>query len=242
MEKGRGRRLKSEVLSLLKLESYGASLHSIGKLPPRQVVNPLFSFLYHADPLVRWRAVSAMGEVVSRLADRDMESARVVMRRFMWSLNDESGGIGWGSPESMGEITRRHHRLADEYGRLLESYIREDENYLEHPDLQAGVLWGLSRLAHARPHLVQTAAPHLKPFLSSGLSTLRGLGAWTAEALPHASLLADIARLLHDDSPIRIYMDGEFVDTQIRQLAARAKERIQNQTESPAVADLANPV
>lgn len=25
-----------------------------------------------------------------------MDSARIVMRRLMWSLNDESGGIGWG--------------------------------------------------------------------------------------------------------------------------------------------------
>jgi hypothetical protein len=45
-----------------------------------------------------------MGEVMAHLADKDMESARVIMRRLMWSLNDESGGIGWGAPEAMGEI------------------------------------------------------------------------------------------------------------------------------------------
>ena len=228
MEKGSGRRLKSAVLSLLRLESYPLCLTSIGEFPLRQVVNPLFSFLYHGDSLVRWRAVSAMGEVVSRLADQDMESARVVMRRFMWNLNDESGGIGGGSPESMGEITRRHSRLADEYGRLLESYIREDGNYLEHPDLQAGALWGLSRLAHKRPHLVQTAAPHLKPFLSSGISTLRGLSVWASQALPHPSLIPDIERLIHDHTPIRIYMDGEFMDFQISRLSATAKKRLEN--------------
>ena len=45
-----------------------------------------------------------MGVVVAGLAEHDMESARVVMRRLMWNLNDESGGIGWSSPEAMGEI------------------------------------------------------------------------------------------------------------------------------------------
>lgn len=228
MEKGRGRKLKAEVFSLLKRASFSVSMKAIVELPLRQAVNPLFSFLYHGDPLVRWRAVSAMGEVVCRLADQEMESARVVMRRFMWNLNDESGGIGWGSPESMGEITARHPRLADEYGRLLESYIREDGNYLEHPDLQAGALWGLSRLAHVRPGLVQTAAPHLKPFLSSDRSDLRGLGAWAAQALPDRSLLFQIERLTHDPTPIRIYMDGEFMETRIGDLAAVAKERIVN--------------
>ena len=228
MENKGGRELKREVLSLLTLESYPSSMKAIGGLPLRRVVNPLFSFLYHTNPMIRWRAVSAMGEVVSRLADQEMESARVVMRRFMWNLNDESGGIGWGSPESMGEITSRHERLANEYGRLLESYIREDGNYLEHPDLQAGALWGLSRLAHARPALVQTAAPHLNPFLSSDISTLRGLGVWAAQALKHPSLLPAIDRLTHDATPIRIYLDGEFLDTTIRQLAVKARLRHEN--------------
>ncbi|MEA3417440.1 MAG: hypothetical protein U9R02_15080 [Thermodesulfobacteriota bacterium] len=53
-----------------------------------------------------------MGVVVSNLADHDMESARVIMRRLIWNLNDESGGIGWGSPEAMGEIMARNNRLA----------------------------------------------------------------------------------------------------------------------------------
>ena len=56
------------------------------------------------DELIRWRAVSAMGIVTAALADARMDAARVIMRRMMWQLNDESGGIGWGIPEAMGEI------------------------------------------------------------------------------------------------------------------------------------------
>ena len=55
-----------------------------------------------------------MGAVVAHLAEKDMESARVVMRRLMCSLNDESGGIGWGAPEAMGEIIASHEGLASE--------------------------------------------------------------------------------------------------------------------------------
>ena len=88
------------------------ALESLRCLPGRKAVNPLFSFLYHSDDLIRWHAVSAMGLVVSDLADNDMESARIVMRRLIWNLNDESGGIGWGSPEAMGETMAQHAGLA----------------------------------------------------------------------------------------------------------------------------------
>ncbi|MGD9194313.1 MAG: hypothetical protein PVH58_20495, partial [Desulfobacterales bacterium] len=118
-------------------------------MPPKRAVNPLFSLLCSLDERLKWRAVTAMGQVVSNLAETDLESARVIMRRFMWHLNDESGGIGWGCPESMGEIMARCERLADEYGFVLISYIQPEGNYLEHEILQRGVLWGVGRLAHS---------------------------------------------------------------------------------------------
>jgi len=46
--------------------------------------------------------------VISNLTEKEMESARVIMRRLMWSLNDESGDIGWGAPEAMAEIIACH--------------------------------------------------------------------------------------------------------------------------------------
>jgi hypothetical protein len=58
------------------------------------VINTLFSFLYNSDPAIKWNAATAMGAAVARLAHEDTESARVIIRRLMWNLNDESGGIG----------------------------------------------------------------------------------------------------------------------------------------------------
>jgi len=109
------RQLKKEILALLRDEAFEKSLEKIYLMPARGVVNPLFSFFYNTEELVKWRAITAMGAVVARLADEDLESARIVMRRLMWNLNDESGGIGWGSPEAMGEIMARHDILAKEY-------------------------------------------------------------------------------------------------------------------------------
>ena len=58
------RRLKKEVLACLKLPDYEAAMDQICRFPHRQVVNPLFSFLYSLDEQIKWRAVSAMGSVV----------------------------------------------------------------------------------------------------------------------------------------------------------------------------------
>ena len=158
------RERKARIGQLLGQDDFENALETIRRMPGRQAVNPLFSFLYSGEEEIRWRAVTAMGAVVGHLADTAMESARVVMRRFMWNLNDESGGIGWGSPEAMGEITAGHAGLADEFACILISYIDPQGNFLEHELLQRGSLWGVGRLAHARPLLAKPAAPFLTAF------------------------------------------------------------------------------
>ncbi|MFC1869605.1 DVU0298 family protein, partial [Thermodesulfobacteriota bacterium] len=107
--------IKKKVIELLKLPSVLPALEELSRIPDRLAVNSLFSFLYSEDPLIKWNAVTSMGAIVSKLAHEDMEAARVVIRRLMWNLNDESGGIGWGSPEAIGEILSSHKALAEEY-------------------------------------------------------------------------------------------------------------------------------
>ena len=171
----RGRAIKKEVYDLLKSADFDRTIQELRHLPPKQVINPLFSFLQQTDPGIKWAAIKAMGAIVAKMADDDIESARVVMRRLMWNLNDESGGIGWGSPEAMGEILASHAELAKEYAHILISYTRKDGNYLEHDILQRGLLWGIKRLAETRPHLVQDAAPYLLPYLKSNDAEVRNL-------------------------------------------------------------------
>lgn len=215
----RHRDLKTQIEPLLAQDDFELALEILLEIPARQAVNPLFSFLYDGDEKVRWRAVTAMGAVVAHLADSAMESARVVMRRLMWNLNDESGGIGWGSPEAMGEITAVHAALAQEFACILISYIDPGCNFLEHELLQRGTLWGVGRLAHARPSLAQPAALFLPAFFDASDPYLRGTAIWAAGPLLDAQLSSLVRAHLSDYAPLRLYRQMQIGDTTVGELA-----------------------
>ena len=222
-----GRQLKQQIRQLLQSEDGDNRFDKIRRLPLKQAVSPLFSFLCSIDERVKWRAVTALGMLVSDLAASDMESARVVMRRFIWNLNDESGGIGWGCPESMGEVMAQNERLAEEYGRILISYIQPEGNYLEHEVLQRGVLWGVGRLAHARPQYTRTIGGYLIPYMESGDQILRGLAAWAAGPAGGAESISRLKQLADDPSELMLYRNGKFDQYSVGQLAREALSSVQ---------------
>ena len=179
------------------------------------------------EELVKWRAVTALGRVISDLAESDLESARVIMRRFIWNLNDESGGIGWGCPESMAEAMAQNERLAGEYWCILMSYIQPEGNYLEHEGLQRGVLWGVGRLANARPQLMQTAAEFLLPYLESDDPNLRGLAVWAASPILIPKAIQKLKELVRDPAWLVLFRDGSLAQCTVGRLAREALAAIE---------------
>jgi hypothetical protein len=176
---------KRSILKLLRQKDLATILDFLATIPAIQTINPLFSGICHADERVRWHAIAAMGPSLARLADQDMEGARVVMRRFMWSLNDESGGIGWGAPEAMAEAMVQHSRLAEEYCHILVAFMREDGFFLEHPPLQRGLMWAIARLAEHRRELLleKEADTYLLPYLLEKDEEVKTLAAYALATL-----------------------------------------------------------
>ena len=224
--KHRGRSLKKKLFDLLNRGVLDEALVEIGRLPPRQIINPLFSFIQSGNEKVKWGAVKVAGLVVSQLAESDLEAARVIMRRLMWNLNDESGGIGWGSPEVMGEILAAHNGLAQEYAHLLLSYAREEGNYLELEALQRGLLWGIGRLAEKRPDLVRGASASLLPHLESQDEVIRGLAARIMGLLQVKDALPRLRNLTQDDSSFVIMIGGNLTTVRVKDLAEEALRSI----------------
>lgn len=149
------RLFKKEILEILGDNDPRRRRSALMDLPYQKTLNVLFGTLCHTDAVIKERSITAMADIVSRKAEEDMDAARAVMRRLMWSLNEESGWIGWGSAEAMGEIMARNSTLAQEYHKILISYISEGENYLLFEELRKEVYRGLERLARACPELVE---------------------------------------------------------------------------------------
>jgi len=221
-----GRSLKKELFDLLNQGDLDKALAEIRRLPPRQIINPLLSFIQSGNEKLKWGAVKAAGSVVSHLADSDLEATRVIMRRLMWNLNDESGGIGWGSPEVMGEILATHSGLAQEYAHILLSYAREDGNYLEHEGLQRGLLWGIGRLSEKRPELVRGASELLLPYLESRDEVIRGQAARIMGLLQVKEARPVLRELTWDDSALVTMLGNELTTIRVKDLAEEALRAI----------------
>ena len=168
-----------------------------------------------------------MGSAVSSLAETDMEPARNIIRRLMWNLNDESGGIGWGSVEAMGDILAKNRNLALEYWPVLLSYAREDGNFQEHGLMQRGVLWAIGRYCQAWPDMQSDdAILHILPFLYSNDAHIRGLAALIMGYLKAEKSGLRLEELKADENIIRIYYKGKYVDISVKTLAQEALTRI----------------
>jgi len=224
----KGRILKQGVLDLLGSEELDFALEALCRMPLRRVINSFFSFLYSTDEQIKWRAVTAMGTFVAKLADQEMEQARVIMRRLMWNLNDESGGIGWGSPEAMGEILACHEMLAGEYAPILISYARKDGNYLELEMLQRGLLWGVARLSQVRPYLVRDSVSRFLPYLQSMDPAVRGLAAWLMGLLEAGGARTALEALVDDDAGLSVYKDRKLINCCVKELAEEALKKLPN--------------
>ena len=223
-----GKKIKASLRVLLLNNDWDTLDAVIREISPRKLVNPLFSFLYDTNELLKWRAITMMGRVTARLAEQDIESARIVMRRLIWNLNDESGGIGWGSAEAMGEIMSQHEGLAKEYSGILRSYIRKDENYLEHEILQRGVIWGIGRLAQVRPQYLNHTDFHLLGFLQSSDAVHRGFAAWALGNLGSLQAIALMQKLRLDDEKILLYRDLQLDVIPVCRLISEALNKIQH--------------
>ncbi|MBT3488040.1 MAG: hypothetical protein HN468_22760 [Desulfobacula sp.] len=225
MTKPYGRKTKRKVREILLESCRETALEKLAQIPDEQLVGHLFSHFYHKDELIKLRSISAMGLLVSRMGQKNMEKARIVMRRIMWNLNDESGGIGWGSPEAMGEILCQSPELALEYESILFSYLDPDGNHIEHEALQRGVLWGVGTYLESNPYnLDEKTKGLLFGYLHSADPIKKG---YAVRALINAgcfncSLVPE--NIIIDNRQIDLFTDWDFITTRISDLVMSCKK------------------
>ncbi|MCL6558991.1 MAG: HEAT repeat domain-containing protein [Firmicutes bacterium] len=207
-------RLKEAVASLLKEQRYQELAELVAGR--RGTLRYLYRLLYDTDNLLRWRAIEGMGAVADRLAGEDPEAVRVILRNLLWSINDESGGIGWSAPECVGEIIYRRPEMFPEFASIILSFADE-------PMLRRGVVWAAGRIAEKRPDLVREDAPRLTAFLDDPDPVVRG---YTLRFLGIIGERPDFDRhrhLLDDRSAVPLYQNGQLKEVTVAGLASNLK-------------------
>lgn len=225
------RALKKKILDLLENDKWDDIRDALQSMESRDVVHHLFTAICSINEECKWNAVRSFGFVVPRIAAGSFESARIVMRRFLWSLNDESGGIGWGAPESMAEIMANDSNLYKEYIHMLISYMRgdgpelhQDGNYLELPALQQGLLWGIARLLKCqRESMLQKGIEaDLEQYMMSTDNIVQGHAALCASMCRNKDLIHSLRPLLENSFSFKLYWDNSLADARVCDLAAAA--------------------
>jgi hypothetical protein len=115
----------------------------------RKVMSQLVRMAYDKETLAGWRAIKAVGLASKELVRTDYEFLRETVRKLLWSLSDESGGIGWSAPEILGEIVSVDpKRFSDIIPLIAQVYEVEEEVF------RPGVVYALARIAETAPEQV----------------------------------------------------------------------------------------
>jgi len=122
---------------------------------PGKIVRALISLSYDKTEEIAWKSIEAIGRILYLVSKDRPEFGDEVVRRLLWSIRDEAGGIGWSSPEMIGEIVRNDPSRYSHIPPILWSFMEEEF-------LRKGVIWATGRIGEVAPELVEFSLPFLR--------------------------------------------------------------------------------
>jgi hypothetical protein len=202
-------------LSLLKRD-----YQTLSSIEPegKRVWKLLRSNLYHTDEVLRYHSIEAIAVLLRKQWDLgQQEKVRDYLRRLIWSISDESGGIGWSAPQTIAEIVAAIPHLNEPYVNIM-----IDRAFSE-STLVKGGLWGIGRLG-------RRAEPSVRLFQDLVLASFQvdepetiGLAAWAMGEVKFKSALTDLRKLAPGHEPVRIYIAPGLIE---KPLASWVREAI----------------
>jgi len=177
--------------------------------------------LYDVDPRLRWSAIEAAAKLMQRWWQlNQQEKVRKFIRNLFWSLNDESGGIGWSSAQTIAETIMLIPEIIDPYGSMMIA------STMEEPPLVKGGLWGIGRLGRSIAESVKVFQEKiLATFQSDDPETL-GLVSWAMGEVGFKPALSYLEKLSERKEPVQIYIDGYFQEKPLGRWAEEAMQKI----------------
>jgi hypothetical protein len=171
--------INKELLKLLDQEKYEEI--EVLSLQHSYVLRLLMRYLYQPEKDSKfWNTLIALGRVVKRLDSNKPGTALELVRRYFWSINDESGGNPWNASFAIGSIMAQCPKSCGHFNWML-SGLLDDAN------LREGALWGLLELAKTAPELVLPLRERIQPYLDDETANIKSLALQLDVLLPAAS-------------------------------------------------------
>jgi hypothetical protein len=188
-------------------------LVSLAEQEPK-VVRILLSLLHETEDMIRWRAIQGIGAVAVIRAQSNSESVSDLLRRLLWSMNDESGNVGWHAPEAIGEILACVPSLIDEFGPILFAYLKEEP-------FERGSHWALARISWVKPDTLIAYHEQLFESLDDEDPFIRAHAAISLCVMGGGSAKEKIKALSGDKSAFNVfdYRSGKMEDLTVGQVA-----------------------
>ncbi|UCC79879.1 MAG: hypothetical protein JSW64_00565 [Candidatus Zixiibacteriota bacterium] len=182
----------------------------------KNIMRTLSSLMYDHQPLIRWRAVEVLGRISKIIAGTDPEKVRRQIRRILWLMNDESGGLCWNGPEAIGEIIYNNPVLIYEYGPIITSFLSEEP-------FEAGTRRAIWRVGSIGPEIFNESKILIIKSLESPIPEMRAFSIEALNSLDDTSAYNRVKMLKNDSSPIEIY---DFVKGELKKATVAECSRI----------------
>lgn len=181
-------------------------------LKNKKVFRLLISFAYDKEDLLCWRAIEAMGKAAGAVAVEDSPAVRNIVQRLLWSMGEESGGIGWSGAEMLGEIVRNSPGTFRDIPSIILSF-QEEEMFL------SGVLWAMGRMAGAGIVLDKEAEGLAVRCLEHEDAQIRGMAVLAVSRMKIEESRARIAEMVGDGGRVRVYEEHELIERTVGDIA-----------------------
>jgi len=210
MTEGRTGSLKDEIAGHLERQDFdGLSRLNKGK---GQIARTLISMSYDKKDPLSWRAIDAIGRLVSLM---EPEKARTFVQRVLWMMREESGNNAWTGSEILGEIVRRSPGRNEDIALIVISF---------HDELifRAGSLRALARITEVRPDLAESFRKVPAQYLEDPDPAVRGYAVVALIALGADENRGALEKAFGDKGEFLYYDNGRLRSVVIGELAGEA--------------------
>lgn len=163
--------------------------------------------LYQTDEKLRWHTIEAIAVLLHTQWNLgQQEKVKEYIRRLIWSISDESGGINWSAPQTIAETVATIPQLSEPYINIM-----IDRSFSE-PALVNSGLWGIGRLGNRAKQSVELFKDTiLASFLVEEPERL-GLVAWATGRTRFKLAVPYLQSLIRRQEVVRIYVPPYFVE------------------------------